>query len=102
MTSPPIRFSHSSYDSGAGPNPNNNPICGKSITAKGTFPRNESPLFVLNVLFSCVVGGKTVKVKVADKCRACAKDDIDLSPAAFDQLADSAVGRLHNVTWSLS
>ncbi|KAF8528572.1 RlpA-like double-psi beta-barrel-protein domain-containing protein-containing protein [Gautieria morchelliformis] len=65
-----------------GPQTNGNPICGRQIQA--TAP-----------------GGKTVTVTIKDKCAACAQFDIDLSPAAFDQLADRSVGRLHRVKWHL-
>ncbi|KAF8528563.1 RlpA-like double-psi beta-barrel-protein domain-containing protein-containing protein [Gautieria morchelliformis] len=65
-----------------GPQTNGNPICGRQIQA--TAP-----------------GGKTVTVTVEDKCAGCAQFDLDMSPAAFDQLADPSVGRLHGVTWHL-
>ncbi|KAI0056703.1 barwin-like endoglucanase [Artomyces pyxidatus] len=66
---------------GAGANPNDNPICGKSITAH--------------------FGSKSVKVKVVDRCVGCAKDDLDMSPAAFSKLANEAKGRI-NITWSFT
>ncbi|THU85069.1 hypothetical protein K435DRAFT_869674 [Dendrothele bispora CBS 962.96] len=65
---------------GAGPNPNTNPICGRRI----------------NVSF----GGKTIQVAVTDRCPGCAGQDLDLSPAAFNQLADPSVGRIHGVQWN--
>ncbi|KAF8481499.1 hypothetical protein JB92DRAFT_2765003, partial [Gautieria morchelliformis] len=61
---------------------NGNPICGRQIQA--TAP-----------------GGKTITVTVEDKCAGCAQFDLGMSPAAFDQLADPRVGRLHGVTWHL-
>ncbi|THH29213.1 hypothetical protein EUX98_g4959 [Antrodiella citrinella] len=66
---------------GAGANPNLNPICGKQLTA--TFE------------------GKSVSVTVVDECAGCALNDIDLSPAAFNQLADPSAGRLSGVRWTL-
>ncbi|GJE91514.1 hypothetical protein PsYK624_076640 [Phanerochaete sordida] len=75
--------SHILYDSFpgyAGGNPNNNPICRKPVTA--------------------TYNGKSVKVLITDRCEACAEWDLDFSPAAFQQLADESVGRLHGVTWS--
>ncbi|KAF8481498.1 hypothetical protein JB92DRAFT_3037565 [Gautieria morchelliformis] len=46
-------------------------------------------------------GEKTVTVTVKDKCAACTHFDLDMSPAAFDQLADRSVGRIHAVKWHL-
>ncbi|KAF8488085.1 RlpA-like double-psi beta-barrel-protein domain-containing protein-containing protein, partial [Gautieria morchelliformis] len=63
-----------------GPQSNGNPVCGRKI--KATAP-----------------GGKTVTVSVEDKCASCAQFNLDMSPGAFDQLADERVGRLHGVTW---
>lgn len=70
------------YDSfpGATPNPNNNPICQESITAS--------------------FEGKSVTVKVVDRCTGCAEFDLDFSPAAFTDLAgDLSIGRIHGVSW---
>jgi expansin (peptidoglycan-binding protein) len=43
--------------------------------------------------------GKSVTVKVVDKCPGCKTDDIDLSPAAFQRLAPLPAGRIQ-VTWN--
>ncbi|CAG8494706.1 11211_t:CDS:2, partial [Paraglomus occultum] len=59
-------------------NPNDSPVCGKCVQVTG--PKG------------------TVKVKIVDKCPVCKNGDIDLSPAAFDKIADEAVGRVP-VTW---
>ncbi|KAI0056735.1 hypothetical protein BV25DRAFT_1547381 [Artomyces pyxidatus] len=64
---------------GAGADPNANPICGKTITAN--------------------FQGKSVTVEVVDECPGCAANDLDFSPAAFDQLADESLGRI-DITWS--
>lgn len=58
---------------------NGNPACGKSATIS----RN----------------GKTVTVKIVDLCPECAYGSLDLSPSAFDQIADEAEGRVE-ITWS--
>jgi hypothetical protein len=34
--------------------------------------------------------GKSVKVKVVDECPVCGYDHIDLSPSAFEQLAEKS------------
>jgi hypothetical protein len=48
-------------------NPNHGQACGK--TANFTW------------------GGKTITLRVVDRCYACGYNDIDLSPAAFQQFA---------------
>ncbi|KAK0625461.1 RlpA-like double-psi beta-barrel-protein domain-containing protein-containing protein [Bombardia bombarda] len=59
-------------------NPNNNPLCGRMIKVN--------------------YGGKSVTAKVVDRCQACLFDDLDLSPAAFQALADLGLGRISG-TW---
>ncbi|GLB36782.1 putative lytic transglycolase [Lyophyllum shimeji] len=66
---------------GATANPNLNPICGKMATVN--------------------YGGKTIRVAITDKCYACALYDLDLSPTAFNMLADPSIGRLHGAEWTL-
>ncbi|TCD68699.1 hypothetical protein EIP91_009983 [Steccherinum ochraceum] len=66
---------------GAGKNSNKNPICGKKLTAH--------------------YQGKDVTVTVVDSCPGCAKNDIDLSPSAFEKLAPLGKGRLSGVKWTL-
>lgn len=58
---------------------NGNPNCGKKIKIN--------------------YGGKSVTVKVVDKCMGCAKYDLDLSPAAFKTLAPESAGRIKG-SWS--
>lgn len=62
-----------------GTNSNNNPICGKSVTA--------------------TYGGKSVTVQITDRCTGCALTDLDFSPSAFTELADESVGRITGMTW---
>ncbi|CEP18843.1 hypothetical protein [Parasitella parasitica] len=64
-----------------GANSNNNPNCGRSITATG--PKGS------------------VTVKVVDTCPGCANGDLDLSPAAFEKIADLSAGRVP-ISWSWS
>ncbi|KAF8060793.1 RlpA-like double-psi beta-barrel-protein domain-containing protein-containing protein, partial [Lyophyllum atratum] len=71
------------YDTfpGATPNPNSNPVCKKTLTAH--------------------YQGRSVTVMVTDRCPGCkGKFDLDLSPAAFNMLADPSAGRLTGVEWS--
>ncbi|KIM91522.1 hypothetical protein PILCRDRAFT_810813 [Piloderma croceum F 1598] len=65
---------------GAGSNPNQNPICFKHITVN--------------------YQGQSVDVTIVDRCADCPGANLDLSPAAFDVLADPSVGRLYNVQWN--
>lgn len=62
------------------PNPNNDPMCQKSVRVID--PTN----------------GKSIVVAIKDKCFACKRDDIDLSPIAFEQFRNKDVGRF-TVTW---
>ncbi|KAI0051525.1 hypothetical protein FA95DRAFT_1569832 [Auriscalpium vulgare] len=64
--------------SGAGANPNANPICGKKITANS--------------------GGKSVKVTVVDRCVGCSST-IWTSRRAFNKLANPAKG-VTPITWT--
>lgn len=43
--------------------------------------------------------GKSVTVKIVDKCMGCKYGDLDLSPSAFKQLAPESVGRME-MSWS--
>lgn len=45
--------------------------------------------------------GKSTTVKVVDLCPSCATGSIDVSPSAFQKLADLSAGRVH-VTWELN
>lgn len=57
-----------------GANPNNNPTCGKYINVHG--PKGS------------------VKVKVVDTCPPCVSGDLDLSPAAFNEIGEFDKGRV--------
>lgn len=54
-------------------NPNNNPLCGRSIRVNHE--------------------GKSVTVQVVDRCAACGTHDLDLSPVAFKVFNPLDVGR---------
>jgi len=66
------------FGSSPGGNPNDNPNCGRQ--AKITR------------------GTKSVTVTCVDRCAGCGPDDVDLSPAAFDEIAAPDEGRVP-VTW---
>ncbi|KAJ7591311.1 hypothetical protein C8J56DRAFT_935199 [Mycena floridula] len=44
-------------------------------------------------------GGKSIQVKIVDRCVGCKEGDIDLTPSAFAALADMSLGRT-SVEWS--
>ncbi|KAG6869868.1 hypothetical protein C0992_001744, partial [Termitomyces sp. T32_za158] len=99
-----------------------NPICGpyvpgrKSISPAGSFVTtvkgasfvnvggdgflNCDPSSQCHVPLTATVkhGDKQIVVGIVDRCEACKEGDIDLTPAAFQALADPALGRT-SVTW---
>ncbi|KAI4691580.1 hypothetical protein J4E81_007106 [Alternaria sp. BMP 2799] len=79
-----MAVSHGRWDEVKTPNPNNNPLCGKQIRAHRVDERTGKDASIV--------------VTIVDKCDGCAYDDIDVSPAMFDKLADKAKGRV-NVAW---
>ncbi|OLN86231.1 Papain inhibitor [Colletotrichum chlorophyti] len=76
-----VSVSHYVWDEiQSGGNPNNNPLCGKKIRVRRD-------------------GEGSVDVTVVDRCTGCKPTDLDLSPAAFDRLANRDEGRVTG-TWS--
>ncbi|KAF9209502.1 hypothetical protein BGZ59_010083 [Podila verticillata] len=77
-----VRVAAPTFDSypGAGSNPNQNPICFKHI----------------NVNYQ----GRSVDVTIVGRCADCPGANLELTPAAFDVLADPSVGRLYGVQWN--
>ncbi|KZT36750.1 hypothetical protein SISSUDRAFT_988777, partial [Sistotremastrum suecicum HHB10207 ss-3] len=76
-----VAISHILYDSYpgyTGNNPNDNPVCGKLITAY--YMENQ------------------VTVRVLDRCTSCQIDDLDFTPTAFEALANFDLGRIP-MTW---
>ncbi|KAG0151020.1 hypothetical protein CROQUDRAFT_651536 [Cronartium quercuum f. sp. fusiforme G11] len=73
--------SHLLFDNfpGATANPNSNPICGRKVKATHN--------------------GKSVVVKIIDRCVACQIFDLDFSPTAFGEIGPMDEGRLHGMTW---
>jgi hypothetical protein len=63
-----------------GPNPNNNPLCGKSVTI--------------------TYNGASYTGVVQDSCGGCDNGSIDLSPSLFTTVAGSlGAGRVGGVSW---
>jgi expansin (peptidoglycan-binding protein) len=65
-----------------GGNPNDNPLCGKSITISWQ--------------------GKTATAKIMDTCPGCADGGLDLTPTLFQEFAPLSVGRLTGMTWTFN
>lgn len=67
----------------AGGNPNNDPMCGTTITIYN--PYNQMTI---------------ENVKIVDKCMKCLEQDIDVSPELFHALGlTDAQGRVHGMDW---
>ncbi|WP_329790474.1 cysteine/serine endopeptidase inhibitor [Lentzea sp. DG1S-22] len=62
------------------PNPNNDPLCRKSIRVTHN--------------------GRTITVPIKDKCPSCPSNKIDLSQPAFASLANTSLGII-SVTWEI-
>ncbi|KAI8056763.1 RlpA-like double-psi beta-barrel-protein domain-containing protein-containing protein [Syncephalis plumigaleata] len=62
-------------------NPNSDPICKKCALVSG--PKGQ------------------VKVHINDVCPPCARDSIDMTPAAFNQIADPSQGRVP-ISWDFT
>ncbi|KAL4734502.1 RlpA-like double-psi beta-barrel-protein domain-containing protein-containing protein [Aspergillus similis] len=60
-------------------NPNENPLCGLKLRIRR--------------------GGRSVDVKVVDRCPGCNVDDLDVSSSVFEELGDLAEGRV-TVEWA--
>ncbi|MCJ1333233.1 hypothetical protein MMC10_009927 [Thelotrema lepadinum] len=81
-----VSVSHLLFDSeSTGSNPNANPLCGLKIRAER--------------LDESVNAQRSVDLTVVDRCVGCQATDLDVSPGAFQQLADMSLGRV-TVTWA--
>jgi len=80
-----VSISHFVYEAlTPGANPNAMPLCGKMVRARRV---NEEGKMA------------SVDLRIVDKCMGCEPTDIDVSPAAFDMLADHGKGRV-KVDWA--
>lgn len=89
-----------SYHGYNGANPNNNPLCGRKVTANCTFSLLSLPYISSHTSQFLLDKGKKVTVAITDRCEGCAEFDLDFSPKAFTKLADQSLGRLKGMTWS--
>lgn len=85
-----VSISHYVFDAAGsstdtGGNSNANPLCGKMLRASR---------------FDTQYGEqRSADLKVVDRCTGCEPDDLDTTIGAFEQLAQSALGRV-DVTWA--
>jgi hypothetical protein len=84
----------------SGPVDQRNPLCGRQmvITAREPLPYHNWQCAEFRFL---AASGASVTAAIEDSCVACVGEfGLDLSPAAFDTLADPSVGQIQ-VTWHL-
>ena len=66
----------------------------------------HSVLFDLSLntfeLSFCLDKGVTVHGTVTDRCCGCSYQDIDLTPTLFGELAPTALGRIADVSWTIT
>ncbi|KAL7269600.1 hypothetical protein RUND412_007725 [Rhizina undulata] len=70
-----------------GGNPNNNPLCGRKVRVSRFRSELSTPV------------NASVEVTIVDRCTGCNATAIDLSPVAFDQIAEQVLGRVL-VSWA--
>ncbi|KAF2026321.1 hypothetical protein EK21DRAFT_74480 [Setomelanomma holmii] len=68
-----------------GSDPNQNPLCNRKIRATRVDGRTGKSV--------------SIDVTVIDRCTGCQPTDLDVSPAMFDKMANSDLGRVR-VTWA--
>ncbi|KAF2864097.1 hypothetical protein K470DRAFT_254427 [Piedraia hortae CBS 480.64] len=77
-----VAISETIFDSYNTGNPNNNPLCGKTLTITGA-------------------DGSEYTAKIVDRCPGCAKADLDLSHGFFNRVTNNGDGRVHNMKWRM-
>lgn len=75
-----VAFPHALMEQHETGNPNNNPLCGQKLY----ITRN----------------GVTIQVEIWDKCPGCDPDTVDLTPTAFEKIAQLAEGRVQ-ISWKM-
>lgn len=82
-----VAISHVIFDSYGTANPNNNPVCGKTLTITG-------------------FNGQSFQATVVDRCVGCAEADLDMGEPFFNEVTmgdggagKPADGRAHGFTW---
>ncbi|KZP11439.1 hypothetical protein FIBSPDRAFT_186319 [Athelia psychrophila] len=79
-----VAVSHAFFDDYKGhtANPNDNPICGKTITIH--------------------YKGKSASAKIEDRCAGCSGwGDVDMTLSLFKEFSPQSAGRISDVTWTI-
>lgn len=74
-------------------------VCAISQPLYNTVANSQSISEYCGHMINVTYGSKTIQVKVVDSCASCDSEHIDLSPAAFNALANPDLGVL-DITWS--
>lgn len=74
---------YDAYDAEAGSDPNNNPMCGKTVTITG-------------------VDGSPYTATVVDRCTGCDEESLDLSEDFFNMVTNYGNGRVYNISWKFN
>ena len=78
-------FDAAGSSSSTGGNSNANPLCGKMVRAKRYDEADGAE--------------RSIDLRVVDRCTGCQSTDLDVTIGAFEELAESALGRV-DVTWA--
>jgi expansin (peptidoglycan-binding protein) len=74
-------------------------VCAISQQMYNTVANSQSISEYCGHMINITYNGKTIQVKVVDSCESCDSEHLDLSPAAFNSLADSNLGVI-NIQWT--
>lgn len=74
-------------------------VCAISQQMYNTVANSESISEYCGHMINLTYNGKTIQVKVVDSCASCDANHLDLSPAAFNSLADPSLGVI-DIQWT--
>lgn len=74
-------------------------VCAISQQLYNTVANSESISEYCGHMINITYGSKTIQVKVVDSCASCDSEHLDLSPAAFNSLANADLGVI-DIKWS--
>jgi hypothetical protein len=77
----------------------NDLVCAISQQMYNTVANSESISEYCGHSINITYNGKTIQVKVVDSCESCDANHLDLSPAAFNSLADADLGVI-DIQWT--
>lgn len=73
-------------------------VCAISQQLYNTVANSDSISEYCGHMINITYNGKTIQVKVVDSCESCDSEQLDLSPSAFQSLADLSVGVI-DIQW---